>query len=287
MGVVILCNAIEIFVLAIVVYTVEPTLNNVMAVPIVLAAHSLVVFDCDIYSRRIYLLLIESRSNMHAKMMTDNENVGMEMQSTELRFLIGNVAHDLKTPLQAFSFELEQMKSQPGSQSCNESILLLESIGSFMLMTINRAIDYTKVTSGIKLKPSLETVDVSGVFNWVKKCIEPTMTSKTVSLLVEPFPAGICNCIITDKQWLMENLLCLISNAQKFTAHGDIRIKYCFSAELAPPTSTTEGKVVCDEGVQLRSQDSPRTPKNQSIERSVNSMPPSVLFPSLPPPGDG
>jgi signal transduction histidine kinase len=280
MGVVILCIAIEMFFLTIVIAIIEPTSPNFLALFIILSGQCFVAYDSDTYSRRVYMLLMESRSYMRAKIMTDNEHVVMEMQSTELRFLIGNVAHDLKTPLQAFSFELEQMKSQPGAQSCKESILLLESIGSFMLMTVNRAIDYTKVTSGIKLKPSLETVDVDGVFNWVKKCIEPTMTSRSVSIVVEPFPVVICNCIITDKQWLMENLLCLISNAQKFTAHGAIRIKYCFAAEFVPPNNTTggtgegvgagAGEVVYEEGLQLPAPEVSISARHES-ERTANS----------------
>jgi signal transduction histidine kinase/CheY-like chemotaxis protein len=264
------------FLLAIVITIIEPTSPNFLALFIILAGQCFIAFECDIHSRRVYMLLMESRSYMHAKIMTDNEHVVMEMQSTELRFLIGNVAHDLKTPLQAFSFELEQMKSQPGMQGCKESILLLESIGSFMLMTINRAIDYTKVTSGIKLKPSLETVDVNGVFTWVKKCIEPTMTSRSVSIVVETFPVGICNCIITDKQWLMENLLCLISNAQKFTAHGAIRIKYYFATELAPPNNTTWGEVGCEEGLQLLAPEASISARHES-ERSMESHPSLVM----------
>jgi hypothetical protein len=120
--------------------------------------------------------------------------VVMEMQSTELRFLIGNVAHDLKTPLQAFSYELEVLKKSPAmssSASGKESLMLLESVCSFMLMTINRAIDYTKVTSGIKLKPSLATVDVKGVFEWVKKCVTHTdSTNRSVPISGGTFFAG-------------------------------------------------------------------------------------------------
>jgi signal transduction histidine kinase len=161
----------------------------------------------------------------------------MEMQSTELRFLIGNVAHDLKTPLQAFSYELEVLKKSPAmssSASGKESLMLLESVCSFMLMTINRAIDYTKVTSGIKLKPSLATVDVKGVFEWVKKCVAHTdSTNRSVPIVVEPFSPDICQCIITDEQWLMENLLCLISNAQKFTARGSIVVRYSLCTDVS------------------------------------------------------
>ena len=226
---VVLSIVIELFFVALIVYIVEPSFPNVVMVGIVTLAQFFVACDCDVYSWRLYLHLIQSQNLMHSKIMSDNENVVMEMQATELRFLIGNVAHDLKTPLQAFSFELEQMKGKSvASEGQNESISLLESICSFMLMTINRAIDYTKVTSGIQLKPSMETVDVSEVFNWVKLCVSHTVNTTKVPIVIDPLPDDMCNFIITDKQWLMENLLCLISNAQKFTAQGKICVKCSF-----------------------------------------------------------
>jgi len=214
-----------------VVLKVEPVSSNYLTLIVVLTGQLFVVLDGDIYSRRAYLLLMEAHSYMSAKISVENDNVVMEMQATEMRFLIGNVAHDLKTPLQAFSYELEILKNHPSvneSTSSKESLLLLESVCSFMLMTINRAIDYTKVTSGIKLKPSMSTVDMKAVFDWVKMCVSHTVTANSVEIVMDPISDEICNFIITDQQWLMENLLCLISNAQKFTAKGEIRIKYTF-----------------------------------------------------------
>jgi signal transduction histidine kinase len=235
-GVLVLCVLIQTFFLGAVVAIVEPTMTNAIAVFVVFIAQSCVAFDCDTYSRRLYMMITQSHAFWQAKVEADNENVVKEMQSTELRFLIGNVAHDLKTPLQAFSYELEVLKKSPAissSASGKESLMLLESVCSFMLMTINRAIDYTKVTSGIKLKPSLATVDVKGVFEWVKKCVAHTGGggSSLVPIVVEPFSPEICQCIITDEQWLMENLLCLISNAQKFTARGSIVVRYSLCAD--------------------------------------------------------
>ena len=227
---VVMSIVIEFFFMTVVVYLVEPSVPNIGIVISMFFAQCFVSYEGERYPRRLYMILLESRSYMQANLHSENEKKVMEMQSRELRFLIANVAHDLKTPLQAFSFELEAMKRQ-STAGHNSSILLLESICSFMLMTINRAIDYTKVKSGIQLKPSMETVDVGDIFDWVQKCVARTSKSiATVPIVIEPIPEDMCHFIITDKQWLMENLLCLISNAQKFTAHGAIVIKCSFAA---------------------------------------------------------
>ena len=227
---------IQMAIIVSVMSIMEPNRVNTLAALVVFVAQALVAYDYDAYSRRLHKVVINSKNSMQAKLRSDNEKVLMRMQATEMRFLIGNVAHDLKSPLQAISFELEMLKVKDINRSFKDSLLLLESICSFMLMTINRAIDYSKVTSGIGLEPTLEEVDVAEVLNWVKRSISLTMSS-TVSIAIDPFPSDISQSIVTDKQWLMENLLCLAANAQKFVSSGDISFRY----SLEKPDDKTFG----------------------------------------------
>jgi signal transduction histidine kinase len=50
-------------------------------------------------------------------------------------------------------------------------------------------------------------------------------SSENVPIVIAPIPKSIHNQIYTDKHWLMENTLCLLSNAQKFTTEGEITIR--------------------------------------------------------------
>jgi signal transduction histidine kinase len=158
-----------------------------------------------------------------------------------LRILyLGNVAHDLRTPLQAFQSELELFHGyiKTKSTNCNfsmlDSITQLERICHFMNMTINRSIDFTKVSSGIKLNPSIESTKFSETLTWAVGCM---MTSDTnVPIVIAPIPKTIPNQIYTDKQWFMENMLCLLSNAQKFTTEGDITIRCSLQNTVAKQT---------------------------------------------------
>jgi signal transduction histidine kinase len=92
-----------------------------------------------------------------------------------------------------------------------------------MNMTINRSIDFTKASSGIKLNPSIESINFSDTMSWAVGCM--VTTQGTVPIVLEPIPPAIHDYIYTDKQWLMENMLCLLSNAQKFTTEGAITIR--------------------------------------------------------------
>jgi signal transduction histidine kinase len=144
--------------------------------------------------------------------------------------VIGNVAHDLRTPLQAFQSEIELLREciknddTPEKQKFQrKSITQLGRICHFMNMTINRSIDFTKASSGIKLNPSIESISFSDTMTWAVGCM--VTTQGKVPIVLEPIPAAIHGYIYTDKQWLMENMLCLLSNAQKFTTDGEINIR--------------------------------------------------------------
>jgi signal transduction histidine kinase len=148
------------------------------------------------------------------------------------------VAHDLRTPLQAFASELEVLRHnlsgqqlQPESQSASQisSIKQLDRLCHFMNMTINRSIDFTKVSTGLKLNPSIESVSLRDTIGWAVECM--VNTHGNVPIVFPDVPSDVHNQIFTDKQWLTENLLCLMSNAQKFTTEGDITIR----CTLIPP----------------------------------------------------
>jgi CheY-like chemotaxis protein len=55
-------------------------------------------------------------------------------------------------------------------------------------------------------------------------------------ITLAPVPAEICSHIITDKQWLMENVLCLLSNAVRYSQAGSVEVRLVFQSG----TSTTK-----------------------------------------------
>ena len=62
-------------------------------------------------------------------------------------------------------------------------------------------------------------------------CINNLQSDTTI--VVDPIPLGVCNHIITDKHWLIENILCLLSNATKYsTCERPLTYMYMFYAAL-------------------------------------------------------
>jgi CheY-like chemotaxis protein len=115
---------------------------------------------------------------------------------------------------------------------------------SFMTMCINRSLDYTKASKGVKLVPKPETVNLQEALDFPISIMRDVQTQLPITLA--PVPAEICSHIITDKQWLMENVLCLLSNAVRYSQAGSVDVRILFQ----PPSSdgdVSDGHSICIE----------------------------------------
>ena len=94
-----------------------------------------------------------------------------------------------------------------------------------MLTLLCRSLDFVKSTSGFKLQPKAETVDIVDCFEWVRSCIKQ-YARQGMHIVLDPIASSMCRNVITDKQWLLENLLCLASNAVKYISNnGTVRFR--------------------------------------------------------------
>jgi len=73
---------------------------------------SIVIYDNENTLYHLYLSYMKQEENLLQKFKADNENELLLIKEEELRYLFGNVAHDLKSPLQAFSFELNSLEKR-------------------------------------------------------------------------------------------------------------------------------------------------------------------------------
>jgi CheY-like chemotaxis protein len=142
---------------------------------------------------------------------------------------VTNVTTPALPPAQSALLSLSEQEGDDSKREISvhlniiESVLLLKSICSFMAMLINRAIDFTKVSSGFQLQPQYGTANLHEVMKWVIQCTSKS-SNNGVAVELKPFPPEMCDHVITDTQWFSENVLCLVSNAQKFTTEGIIEI---------------------------------------------------------------
>ncbi len=72
--------------------------------------------------------------------------------------------------------------------------------------------------------PRMETINLLDVINLPLKCMRGMQQDKQIELKLMTICSSVAENIITDKQWLQENILCLLSNAVKYSSSGAVSI---------------------------------------------------------------
>eukprot|EP01038_Epipyxis_sp_PR26KG_P015907 gene15907-21580_t len=180
------------------------------------------------------LIIISKLNDNHADLSYYKEqlpiaekSVKSEMSafySQELRHMIGNFAHDLKTPLAGlrtsidlvFGYIQNLKHSQDKIQLIMDDSLQSLNVNYFIvLMVINRYIDYVKATKSVKINPYFESFTLKVVLeiplSYMKHILENDQFT------VPEWTSEIANDEIqSDKRWIYENLLCFLLNSTKF-----------------------------------------------------------------------
>ena len=104
----------------------------------------------------------------------------------------------------------------------SDTVATMNVINVFMLETINRFLDFSKAQNGMKLVPKKETFDLQEAMSLPIQCMQSIQTRIHIEDI--NISDNICSHIITDKQWLEENMICLLSNAVKYSSEGSIKI---------------------------------------------------------------
>ena len=143
---------------------------------------------------------------------------------------ISCIAHDLKTPLQSFSFTMDLL-GQTRLQGEQRDYLQQAAVAvDLMRLTISQTMDISKALTGAKLMPRRTTVHLSSVLQRVGVIIRGYGKQVPVSFEVAK---DVCDTIITDEEWLWQMMLNLLTNACKYTDKGEIALKLSLVADDA------------------------------------------------------
>ena len=71
--------------------------------------------------------------------------------------------------------------------------------------------------------PFTGTIKIRKTITTATRCVQHLLPSDS-TLITRPLPSNLCDYIITDGHWLLENLLCLLSNAIKYSSSGEISL---------------------------------------------------------------
>jgi len=166
--------------------------------------------------------------------------------------VMGTIAHDIGTPLQALLLAAESLRrtaNDPLAVEVHEAIdISLHTIGQLRKTILN----YVVSTKGAVLSPSrLVSVDVADLLQrsilplltqLVKRRSDASVVAKCeVSPLASAGKGGSSGAagaddlqVVADPDWLVDMLLNLIGNAAKFTTSGHVAVK-CFARARDAP----------------------------------------------------
>jgi len=185
---------------------------------------------------------------------------------------IGQVAHDLRTPLNSFSLGLQALATTPLSQEQQDIVATMQVSSELMHLTCQKALDHTRTLHSIRHKAARKPFNILDMLEKSLLVVAGyTHESKDVEYEyviadnVSPF-------VISDEDFVWQMLMNLLCNARKFTTAGYVRTEVSVvtgetnggQAELhnAPDGSASSGAdgpflkvAVLDTGIGVREED--------------------------------
>ncbi|HEY5601712.1 MAG TPA: HAMP domain-containing sensor histidine kinase [Gammaproteobacteria bacterium] len=138
---------------------------------------------------------------------------------------LANMSHELRTPLNAIIGYSEIIREISMETQLSELVQDSENInvaGRHLLSLINSVLDLSKIEAG-KMDIHLEPVSVKTVLHELVSTIGPLVDKKHNRLAVEM--KNSVDIITSDTTKLRQILINLVSNANKFTSNGEIKIE--------------------------------------------------------------
>jgi signal transduction histidine kinase/CheY-like chemotaxis protein len=137
---------------------------------------------------------------------------------------LANMSHEIRTPLNGLIGVSELLDSTHPTEQQKKLIGMISASSSTLLYLINDILDFSKIEAGmlhlekVPYSPALAAKQVCALF-------EPHAQDKGLQLVFEPPGDGAALMILGDPHRFTQIISNLISNAVKFTAHGQVTVR--------------------------------------------------------------
>src|SRR5205085_8752241 len=138
---------------------------------------------------------------------------------------LANMSHELRTPLNSLLILSDQLSKNPEGNLTprqTEFSKTIHSAGNDLLMLINDILDLSKIESGT-VAVDVGEVRLDDLHGYVERTFRHVAESKSVDFLIRTDP-GLPRSIFTDAKRLQQVIKNLLSNAFKFTHHGQVAL---------------------------------------------------------------
>lgn len=180
------------------------------------------------------------------------KNAALQAAETKSNFL-ASMSHEIRTPMNGVIGMLDLLKESDLSEDQAYRLKLAQFSAKSLLTLINDILDYSKVDAG-KLELEIIDYDIRELFGDVAKSMAQLAQDKNLEVILD------ISCIDQtfvkgDPSRLRQVLINIISNAIKFTHHGEIIIRAETSELDKPHLSLSCSIIDSGIGIPLESQD--------------------------------
>lgn len=130
------------------------------------------------------------------------------------------------------------------TQNIKDTLKDLYASYMMLIMIINRCIDHTKACHHIDLVPNLEITNLHELVAEVLHAVESINDHGQMTLTNRDLE--VASHIITDRQWLQDNLLCICSNAVKYSSCKSVTLLFSLSIRRRLEPELSSSKLSCD-----------------------------------------
>jgi signal transduction histidine kinase/DNA-binding response OmpR family regulator/HAMP domain-containing protein len=167
----------------------------------------------------------KNREVEQAKLALEEKATQLALSSKYKSEFLANMSHELRTPLNSLLILAQQLSDNPEGNLSNKQVEFAKTIhgsGSDLLTLINDILDLSKIESGTV------TLDVSeyrfsALRNYVDRTFRHMAEAKHLGFEVA-LADNLPTAVMTDTTRLQQVLKNLLSNAFKFTSHGQVSL---------------------------------------------------------------
>jgi HAMP domain-containing protein/CheY-like chemotaxis protein len=168
----------------------------------------------------------KNREVEQAKLALEEKATQLALSSKYKSEFLANMSHELRTPLNSLLILAQQLSDNPEGNLSGKQVEFAKTIhgsGSDLLTLINDILDLSKIESGTV------TLDVSeyrfaNLRNYVDRTFRHMAEAKHLGFTVE-LSDTLPTAVMTDTTRLQQVLKNLLSNAFKFTSHGQVALQ--------------------------------------------------------------
>jgi HAMP domain-containing protein/CheY-like chemotaxis protein/GAF domain-containing protein len=167
----------------------------------------------------------KNREVEQAKLALEEKATQLALSSKYKSEFLANMSHELRTPLNSLLILAQQLSDNPEGNLSPKQVEFAKTIhgsGSDLLTLINDILDLSKIESGTV------TLDVSeyrfsALRNYVDRTFRHMAEAKHLGFQVD-LADNLPTAVMTDTTRLQQVLKNLLSNAFKFTSHGNVAL---------------------------------------------------------------